>query len=577
MRLGTLRGQLEGGSRALADLAYGMACARLGRAEEADSVLAPIAARGAEEGSRVLAVIAMAECASPSAAGRRRALALLRDRHGAGLGDASLLALGDAEFRQARQAAGDATGGATAATPAWRGWMDAVAAAPEARRSALRRAALARIALHADDLRTGDADDPVVTVAVALARLADAGATAGRAQAAEALRAAIAAPTLDPGIRALSQLELGRAELLLGRPADGARSLLAFAEANAGDPASRHAIDAAVAAARGTGDAALLARVLGTATARFPDHPDHAAWRVELAALALSPDSPEPEREAAPRRLARARDAMDRADRNRVTDAALRADLAIAGAEAANEMLRPDDALAILARAEAAAKDPALSTALRQRMLEERIAALAQLGRAIEGDAAVRAAIDADAAATADAAARVLRRLLPADVAALAVTPPDPGVRDRALRLADFVQRTAGPDPARDEITVRALLVGGLPDAALATARRVATTRGDRLDALTALAEALWLAGGESNLAEAMPLWTRIAAAAPARGPTWWLAELRRLQILDRVNRNVDVIAPKVARLKAIDPALGGPELLPVFLDLAARHEAASR
>jgi hypothetical protein len=63
-------------------------------------------------------------------------------------------------------------------------------------------------------------------------------------------------PRSTTPVRSLATLELGRADLLLGRPADRAGTLLAFAETHPADPVSRHAIDAApVAAARGTGDA----------------------------------------------------------------------------------------------------------------------------------------------------------------------------------------------------------------------------------------------------------------------------------------------------------------------------------
>jgi hypothetical protein len=55
------------------------------------------------------------------------------------------------------------------------------------------------------------------------------------------------------------------------------------------------------------------------------------------------------------------------------------------------------------------------------------------------------------------------------------------------------------------------------------------------------------------------------------------LAELRRLQTLDRVNKNVEIIAPRVARLRAAHPDLGGPALQAQFLALAARHETDAR
>ncbi|MFM8874328.1 MAG: hypothetical protein ACKOJI_13480, partial [Phycisphaerales bacterium] len=124
-------------------------------------------------------------------------------------------------------------------------------------RDAVRAEALARLA------RAGDApDDAVTRAARALAKVRD---PATRDEGAASLRQACDDPALDAAVRATAQLELGRALLLLGRPAEGAGALLEYARANPAEPASRHAIDAAVAAARGNGDPALLARVLATA------------------------------------------------------------------------------------------------------------------------------------------------------------------------------------------------------------------------------------------------------------------------------------------------------------------------
>jgi len=55
-----------------------------------------------------------------------------------------------------------------------------------------------------------------------------------------------------------------------------------------------------------------------------------------------------------------------------------------------------------------------------------------------------------------------------------------------------------------------------------------------------------------------MRLYRRIAAGSPPESPSWWLAELRQLQILKRVGKDVDRIPPRVERLRAVDPELGG-------------------
>jgi hypothetical protein len=68
-----------------------------------------------------------------------------------------------------------------------------------------------------------------------------------------------------------------------------------------------------------------------------------------------------------------------------------------------------------------------------------------------------------------------------------------------------------------------------------------------------------------------MAAYDRVARSVPERSASWWLCQLRRLQVLDRAGRSREAIAPRIARLRAVDPGLGGPELAAQFLALAAR------
>jgi hypothetical protein len=131
----------------------------------------------------------------------------------------------------------------------------------------------------------------------------------------------------------------------------------------------------------------------------------------------------------------------------------------------------------------------------------------------------------------------------------------------------------ATPTPERDEVLARAFIVARMHDSAQAAARRAIAARGERADLTLALAESLWGIGGDAALAEAFTLYEQVSRAVPEQSPAWWLCQTRRLQILDRVNRSTEAIAPKVARLKAIDPALGGPAFAASMLEVAARHE----
>lgn len=561
-RIGSLREQLGGPAREFADTCAGLALARLGRRAEADALLAPVAARGdVPAPMRALAVAGLAEAASGGALGRRRALETLRARHAAALDDASRLALGDLDCRLAAAAASDATTPTSAVSPPWQGWLDAVAAAAPALRPAVRSEAFARIARHCTDQ---DAAVPRLARALAAAGGGDA-----RIDAAAEVRACVADPALDPSLRPWAMLELGRAELAAGRPAAGAEALLAFAESSAADPTSRDAIDAAVTAARGTGDAALLGRVLATAVGRFPDHPDHASWRVELAALGLSADAPAGARRPAARRAAEALDGLDRADRAGIADPALRADLAIAAADALSEEFAGEAALAALGRIGGL---QGLAAATQRRVLEERLRALLAAGRAPEGDANVASLLRDDPQAVADAAARVLRRTSPLDPAAVAVAPAGGRAAAQAGRLAGLALAAAPPRPERDEVLAGALVVAGMHEEALAAADRALAARGERADLVLARAEALFGLGGRDRLAAAFAAYERLARSAPEGSPAWWLAQVRRLQVLDRVGESRASIAPKVARLQAMDPELGGTAFAAVLLDLAARN-----
>lgn len=74
-------------------------------------------------------------------------------------------------------------------------------------------------------------------------------------------------------------------------------------------------------------------------------------------------------------------------------------------------------------------------------------------------------------------------------------------------------------------------------------------------------AECLYAIGGFDELSDAMRFYRRIAASSPAESPAWWLAELRQLQILARVGRDVQRIPPRIERLRTRDAELGGEGL----------------
>jgi hypothetical protein len=95
----------------------------------------------------------------------------------------------------------------------------------------------------------------------------------------------------------------------------------------------------------------------------------------------------------------------------------------------------------------------------------------------------------------------------------------------------------------------------------------------DALEPLLGRAECLHGLGGSERLAEAMAIYRRLAASGPDIDErAYWLSQLRMLQILDRVQRNTDQIAPRIERLRLEDPDLGGARYRRAFEQLEARH-----
>lgn len=78
---------------------------------------------------------------------------------------------------------------------------------------------------------------------------------------------------------------------------------------------------------------------------------------------------------------------------------------------------------------------------------------------------------------------------------------------------------------------------------------------------------------GLARYEEAMNEFRRISASRrESRDRFYWHAELRMLEILDRVNRNSEQIRPRIDRLRQMDPSLGGPRFRPTFDSLANKH-----
>ncbi|MCA9284117.1 MAG: hypothetical protein KDA22_02795, partial [Phycisphaerales bacterium] len=216
-------------------------------------------------------------------------------------------------------------------------------------------------------------------------------------------------------------------------------------------------------------------------------------------------------------------------------------------AEAELRSGRAEDALATLESiADRASPPPVVAESLRLR-----IAALQALGRPEDATAVVAAyAVAAPQRAWAVAAA-LLRTLAVQHhelLAALRDDEADALAREQMAPLAAALEglladpRTRPEDQLLDlqlqRLAAESRLAAGQPAAALAAFDRVLRAQPDALEALEGRAECLFALGGEECLAEAMALYKRIAAGCTeSANEHFWLAELRMLQILDRVGR----------------------------------------
>ncbi len=150
------------------------------------------------------------------------------------------------------------------------------------------------------------------------------------------------------------------------------------------------------------------------------------------------------------------------------------------------------------------------------------------------------------------------RTLLPAAILLEQWQPDHNQTQSRQIRIANAYRYAARFTDAKSRYE---LILKSHPDSA---------------PALLGKAECLYNITGEENLASAMNLFKRLAAAGPETDSTaYWLSQLRMLQIIDRVDRNTQQILPRIERLKQQDPTLGGKQFLRAFESLRRKYSRA--
>lgn len=115
-----------------------------------------------------------------------------------------------------------------------------------------------------------------------------------------------------------------------------------------------------------------------------------------------------------------------------------------------------------------------------------------------------------------------------------------------------------------------ALRLAGDDQAALGIYEQVLVWRENSAEAMLGRSECLFAL---ERYADALAGYQRIAAGTTeTHGPTFWLAELRTLQIFDEAQRNTDRIYPRIQRLRLIDSQFGGTRFRKPFAVLEDRY-----
>jgi len=302
-------------------------------------------------------------------------------------------------------------------------------------------------------------------------------------------------------------------------------------------------------------------------------------------ALAAPDDAQRRERlalvEAAVDRLS---DLIDRAQPGESLDASRAADLAyyrIAGqVRAAQAQRERGEHEAALRRLEGLEDRPGVDDLLAAEIIDTRISILEAVGRTeqIESDLrelAQRSPERALGLITRIAARRLeeAERLLDSGDEAAAASM----ARERIEPLSRLGHSIARPLSATGDTGLAATLchaealrLAGEHKEALETYERVLVWRENSAEAIFGRSECLYHL---ERWADALPGYQRLAAAtAAAHESAFWLAELRILQIFDRVQRNTERIHPRIGRLRLIDPEFGGPRFRKEFAILESRY-----
>lgn len=573
-RVDALLSELDDRTASVVARYAGLTAARVGEERAANRLLAVASDRAKQdEALRTLSDMAALRAAGllrgPAAAAEAAAVL-----HGSG-SVARQLALAELEARLLRQAEGDPETPQGAAAPWTRAFTELVRRARPETVAEIRDASIARLAQVQREGTALPEHEPMATLAFAQATLDAGPERPGMVPALAALADDASAP---PALRAAALRQLARADMASDRWTQAADRSLRLAKDHPTDPSSPPAMALAVRVAREMDRAAdgrdaaardRLERAVALGVARYPEHADQALWQLErqvLSAEAKAQGRATELPETPPLLSAPAGPDAD----------ALRARLATIRAW---RQLEQGDAAAALASLDAAPAPAAGSQAAARRLMT-RVGALAELDRELATDGEVGAAVKREAAVVARLARERMQRLLPPE--RMPVEPQTtitPGAA-AARRLVAAMALDTTSDAAAWTVAGDLLRLCGDHAAAVGAYEKALAMAPDAREALEGEAESMEVLGGEERLGHAMAIQRRLLAGResgtdPAqRDRSWWLGQLRQLQILHAAGRFDEKAVMRLNRLRALDASLGGPAFAAAFERLPATPPA---
>ncbi len=464
-------------------------------------------------------------------------------------------------------------------------WIAALKEAPQPEREPLRIAVLDRIGGVLLDAHVEGPLSPIATVALLRAK-----AFAGEHDAAGlAALAAIGADVRDAEAQACALGSIAEIHLKQHEWALAANAFAEFARRLPNDPASRRAMQLAVDLELVLDSSAPRARehsletTLLLALSHYPELPSRPRTAAHLAAVAgrrsaaqVAAAPATGTREAHMSLAGQAKHIRDlaRAANEASVDPGPLTDASLHAVEAAADIIAPDRALATLAAGYPAPAQwtawPRAMALLVAQLRLERLAKWAPVDPTLDNElteipSSLDQGLDEFLAVRLGLATASSSDALPRDASEHA---------RRALVIADRWRRThpreenQGTIAARQRLLCQLALASDDGDRAAREARTLMASTDDVARDRPMLVEALRAAlplSAEGQSAdhltlELMEVARELERESPRGSPTWWLAQLVQLEVATRSGRGGEPVMAKLARLRAFDESLGGPD-----------------